>query len=278
MKRESIYKNYKIENKPLFDTDDASYYFIFNNDKLFITKNNEIPFLDNINKLNLNILRKIYLGRFNNSPVFTLEINDSKILDYKLRGLREFYKLVDEDVYLLASRAIQLINWDKNHSYCGRCGTKTETKEDEMAKVCPNCGFMSFTRLSPAIIVAITKNDNELLMANHTRSPKDKYSLIAGFVEAGETIEEAVHREVFEEVGLKIKNIKYMASQSWPFPHSLMLGFIAEYESGEINIDDFEIRDAKWFKKEDIEPLESNISIASSLINYFKNKYYENKS
>lgn len=271
MKRESIYKNYELETKPLFETDETSYYFIFNNDKLFITNDNKIPFLDDINKLNINILRKIYLGRFNNSPVFTLEIYDTKMLDYKLIGLREFYELVNEDVYLLASRAIQIINWDKNHTYCGRCGTKTKTKEDEIAKVCPNCGFISFTRLSPAIIVAIT-NDNELLMANHTRSPKDKYSLIAGFVEAGETIEEAVHREISEEVGLKVKNIKYMDSQSWPFPHSLMLGFSAEYESGEINIDEIEIRDAKWFKKEEIPNLESNISIASSLINWFKNK------
>lgn len=271
MKRESIYKNYKIENKPLFETKESSYYFIFNNDKLFITTDNQILFLEDIDKLNLDIIRKIYLGRFDNSPVFTLEIHDSQIANYKLVGLRDFYKLVPEDIYLLSSRALQVINWDKNHTYCGRCGTKTMIKEDEMAKVCPNCGFMSFTRLSPAIIVAITKKDM-LLMANHTRSPKDKYSLIAGFVEAGETIEETVHREVFEEVGLKIKNIKYFASQSWPFPHSLMLGFTAEYESGEINIDEFEIRDAKWFKKEDILPLDSNISIASSLINWFKNK------
>lgn len=211
------------------------------------------------------------MGIFNNSPVFTLEIHDSQILDYKLIGLRDFYKLVSEDIYLLSSRAIQIINWDKNHMYCGRCGTKTIIKEDEMAKVCPNCGFMSFTRLSPAIIVAITKED-KLLMANHTRSPKDKYSLIAGFVEAGETIEETVHREVFEEIGLKVKNIKYFASQSWPFPHSLMLGFTAEYESGDIHIDESEIRDAKWFKKDDIQPLDSNISIASSLIDWFKNK------
>ena len=272
MKRESIYKNYEIENKPLFETNEPSYYFIFNNDKLFITNDNKIPFLENINKLNLDITRKIYLGHFNNQHAFTIEINDLKILDYHLVELRDFYEIAPEDVYLLSSRAIQIINWDKNHKYCGKCGTKTKTNEEEMAKVCPNCGFMSFPRLSPAIIVAIVKDNDKLLMANHTRFTTNKYSLIAGFVEAGETIEETVHREVFEEVGLKVKNIKYYGSQSWPFPHSLMLGFTAEYESGNINVDGFEIREAKWFRKEDIVSLESNISIASSLIDWFKNK------
>lgn len=131
---------------------------------------------------------------------------------------------------------------------------------------------MDFPRLSPAVITAIVK-DGELLMAKHSYGLKDRYILLAGFVEPGETIEEAVERETKEEVGVKVKNIKYFSSQSWPFPHSLMLGFTAEYESGEIQVDGKEILDAKWFSAEEIPPPPSKMSIASELIDWFIENY-----
>ena len=133
---------------------------------------------------------------------------------------------------------------------------------------CPVCGQVHYPRIAPAIIVAIRKDD-ELLMAKHSYHDNIRYALIAGFVEPGESIEEAVHREVSEEVGIKIKNLKYMKSQSWPFPNSLMLGFTAEYESGDIKVDGDEILKAKWFKKEDIIRYASDISISDWLIQNF---------
>lgn len=131
---------------------------------------------------------------------------------------------------------------------------------------------MSFTRLSPAVITAIVK-DGKLLMAKHAYGNYRRYSLIAGFVEAGETLEEAVLRETEEEVGLKVKNITYFGSQPWPYPHSLMIGFTAEYESREIEVDEKEIQDAKWFAPDEIELAPSKMSIASELIGWFLENY-----
>ena len=175
--------------------------------------------------------------------------------------------MLDEDLYLLAGRAIQIVNWDKNHQFCGKCSTPTVTMKDEMAKICPECGFISHTRLSPAVITAIIK-DGKILMAKHSYGIKNRYGLIAGFIEAGETLEEGVKREIYEEVGLKVKNIKYFGSQSWPFPNSLMIGFTADYESGDINVDGKEILEAKWFNVKEV-PIHSKISIASELIDWF---------
>lgn len=133
---------------------------------------------------------------------------------------------------------------------------------------CPSCGQVHYPRIAPAIIVAIRKK-NELLMAKHSYHDNIKYALIAGFVEPGESIEDAVHREVKEEVGIEIKNLKYLNSQSWPFPNSLMLGFEAEYDSGNIKVDGDEILKAKWFKKDEIIRYDSDISISDWLIQKF---------
>ena len=146
------------------------------------------------------------------------------------------------------------------------------TKGDEMAKICPECGFTSFTRLSPAVITAIVK-DGKLLMAQHTRTTGNMYGLIAGFVEAGETLTEAVERETLEEVGLKVKNISYFGSQPWPFPRSLMLGFTAEWESGEIEVDGREVTEAAWFAPDEIPDVFRGLSISWKLIENFIKKH-----
>ena len=140
--------------------------------------------------------------------------------------------------------------------------------EKDMMLKCPKCGQMHYPRIAPAIIVAI-RNEDKLLMAKHSYHETIRYALIAGFVEPGETIEEAVHREVMEEVGIKIKNLKYLRSQSWPFPNSLMLGFTAEYDSGDIKVDGDEILKAKWFSKNEIIRYDSDISISDWLIQQF---------
>jgi NAD+ diphosphatase len=140
--------------------------------------------------------------------------------------------------------------------------------EGERAKRCPECGFISYPVICPAVITAIIK-DRKILLAHNRSFKGNMYSLIAGFVEAGETLEECVKREIMEEVGLQVKNVKYLGSQPWPFPNSLMIGFTAEYESGEIAVDGVEISDAKWFDIDNLPELPSEISIARKIINWY---------
>ncbi|MGB9937232.1 MAG: NAD(+) diphosphatase [Methanobacterium sp.] len=276
MKRESIYKRYKPSITPKCLTNVPAYWFIFNNSELLINPENnlKLPFIDSLKEFSILPIRTQYLGELEGHPVYTAEIAPETPAPegYYFKDLRLLYDTLNEDIFLIAGRAIQIVNWDKNHQFCGKCGAPTETHKREMAKICPECGFMSFTRLSPAVITAIIKDD-KLLMAKHSYGGYKRYSLIAGFVEAGETLEEAVLRETEEEVGLKVKNIKYFGSQPWPFPHSLMMGFTAEYESGEIKVDEKEIDDAKWFAPEEIELPPSKMSIASELIDWFIENY-----
>ena len=159
----------------------------------------------------------------------------------------------------MGAKAVLVNDWYISHKFCGRCGAMTQVDEKDMMLKCPECGQVHYPRIAPAIIVAI-RNEDKLLMAQHSYHDTIRYALIAGFVEPGESIEEAVHREVAEEVGIKIKNLTYKKSQSWPFPNSLMLAFRAEYESGDIKVDGDEIVKAKWFKKDEIEGEETEES------------------
>ena len=259
MIEKSIYEDYKIAFSDTYKSDDA-YYFIFNNKReVYLTADNTLP----NELLNDNFDFKLYIGKFKNKDTFVVNV-DNKNSFY---DLKEVYD-IDKDIYLMATRAVLVRDWYINHQYCGKCGTKTVLDEKDMALKCPSCGQMHYSRIAPAIIVAIRKGD-ELLMAKHSYHETIRYALIAGFVEAGESIEEAVHREVAEEVGIKIKNLKYQKSQSWPFPNSLMLAFTAEYDSGDIKVDGDEIVKAKWFKKDEIIRYDSDISISDWLIQNF---------
>ncbi len=183
-------------------------------------------------------------------------------------GLRNLFDSLDDALYRLAVVAVQVVDWDRMHQFCGRCGEKTEYKEGVRAKACPRCGLVSFPRISPAVIVAVER-DNKLLLARASRFPTQFYSVLAGFVEPGETLEEAVAREVKEEVGIELANISYFGSQPWPFPDSLMIGFTAQYAGGEICIDESEIVDAGWFEANELPTLPGKISIARQLIDWF---------
>lgn len=272
--RESIYKRYTPSARSPGNHQGPAYWFIFNQNKMLVEVGEQIniPFYENLDEINISPIRTQYLGQFNGYPCYSAEVDPETIpsegMDFQ--DLRALYPDLDEDLYLLAGRAVQIVTWDVNHQFCGKCGTPTQTMSDEMAKVCPECGFTSYTRLSPAVITAITK-DGKLLMAQHARSPGRMYGLIAGFAEAGETLEETVQRETMEEVGLKVKNIKYFGSQPWPFPHSLMIGFTAEYESGMIQVDGDEITDARWFTADELPSHPSRMSIAGELIEWYIN-------
>ena len=184
------------------------------------------------------------------------------------QGLRRLYGPLDEETWKLAGRAVQIVEWDRNHRYCGRCGAETERKPDELARVCPRCGLQQFPRISPAVIVRIERGD-ELLLARSPHFAPGVYSTLAGFVEPGESLEDTVIREVREEVGVEVTNVRYFGSQPWPFPHSLMIGFVADWAAGEIRPQEGEIEDAGWFTVETLLGLPSRFSIARSLLDDF---------
>lgn len=275
MPRETIYKRYIPAVTHNRENNQPAYWFIFNPKDMLVNikNNNVIPFITNPEELNISTIRTQYLGTIEGKSCYSAEVSPEteppEGMEFK--DLRSLYKYLEEDIFLLAGKAIQIVYWDKNHQFCGRCGAPTTNMKNERAKICPECGFISHTRLSPAVITAIVK-DGKLLMARHGYRG-DMYGLIAGFVEPGETIEEAVERETMEEVGLKLKNIRYFSSQPWPFPNSLMIGFTAEYESGEIQVDRKEITEAKWFAVDEIPRIPSKMSIASELINWFLENY-----
>jgi NAD+ diphosphatase len=259
--------------------DENSLWFIFKKDDLLIINNNERiePLLkSDLNEINMIISDPHYLGTLDGRQCFTAELKSETIIpaNTSLRSLRTLLTVFDEIMFTLAGKAFQVIEWDRNHKFCGRCGTKTETKNGERAKVCPNCGLVSYPRISPAVIVAVIK-ENKILLARATRFKTKMYSVLAGFVEPGETFEECVQREIFEEVSIKVKNIKYFGSQPWPFPDSVMIGFTAEYESGEIIADHEEIMEAGWYSPDELPevPLPGRWSIAKKLIDWYLEKY-----
>ena len=162
------------------------------------------------------------------------------------RGLRSLFGELDDTLLGVAGRAAQIAEWARTHRFCGACGGGTHRMEGERCFKCAQCGHMAYPRISPAMMVLIRKGDS-VLLALHAQYAVRRFVPLAGFVEAGESIEEAVHREVFEEVGLRVHNLRYFGSQSWPFPHSLMIAFTADYLDGEIRTDPTEIEEARWF-------------------------------
>lgn len=192
--------------------------------------------------------------------------------DFGYHGLRSLFGALDDGFLGLAGRAYQLAEWARTHRYCGACATPLRLLEGERCYKCPACGHGAYPRISPAMMVLVRKGE-QVLLALHTNSPYKRYTALAGFLEAGESVEEAIHREVYEEVGLRVHNLRYFGSQSWPFPHSLMIAYTADYLDGEIRIDPAEIADARWFGADDEWPeLPVKVSIAARLVDAHRPK------
>jgi NAD+ diphosphatase len=187
-------------------------------------------------------------------------------------GLRALWGQVTEPVWAVAGRAVQIVTWDRTHRFCGQCGGATQPLADHRARRCPQCELDVHPRLAPAVIVLVERSDGRVLLARNTRFPTAFYSCLAGFVEPGETLEEAVQREVREEVGIEVTGARYFGSQPWPFPHSLMIGFVAEFASGELRPDGDEIAEAAWFSPSDLPLLPSEMSIARALIESWRRR------
>ncbi len=212
------------------------------------------------------------IGSYGNRPCIVLELQDnsaaSLATSFTAVSLREAHGLIGEELWTIAGRASQILRWNRDHQFCGRCGTMMEEEEQDILRRCPRCDFFTYPRISPAVIMSVIKDD-KILLGRSPRFPSGMFSVLAGFVEPGETLEEAVAREVKEEVDIDIKDIRYIGSQPWPFPHSLMVGFVAQYAGGTITIDNKEIEEAGWFRRDEMPRLPTKISIARRLVEMF---------
>jgi NAD+ diphosphatase len=248
-------------------------WFLFQNDKLLVQTNGTdlgLPLVDGPNELGIAVPIRHYLGSLNGTDCYAAEMSpDADIpAGAAVEGLRALYGRLDEQQFMVAGRAIQIVTWDRTHRFCGQCGTATELVPGERARKCPACQLTAYPRISPAIIVLITRG-HEVLLARGRNFPSGFYSTPAGFVEPGETLEEAVAREIKEEVGINVTDIRYFGSQPWPYPHQMMIGFTATWESGDIVIDTNEIADARWFTRDDMPRIPPRMSISRVLIDSY---------
>ena len=247
-----------------------SFCAVFDKRNIILFKDGDSYRLPEIKELNLSEpLEMLHIGEIGNNDCYAFEMEFKMVPEgCKSIDFRQALKLLNAHDIVASNRARQMLYWNNEHKFCGHCGQLTELSTIETAKVCPSCDARFYPRIMPAVIVAITKGD-ELLLAHNFKFNDGLYSLIAGFVEAGESLEEAVAREIYEEIRIRVKNIKYFDSQSWPFPQSLMLGFTAEHDSGDIVVDGVEIADAKWFKVDEMPLIPSHGSISRRLIDSF---------
>jgi len=237
------------------------YFIIQNNNFLLFKSNNRLLNDVDISTCSQHFLRYFSIGTFHGIEYHCAEIESRFSKDvFQVIPLKKAISLLTPEQFAACVKAYSVINWDKNHRFCGRCGLSTEQNNIGFERICRKCNLSFFPRISPSIIVLIYKDD-QLIMARSPHYAPGVYGLIAGFVEMGETLEEAVHREVKEEIGITIKNLSYFDSQPWPFPDSLMIAYTAEYDSGELIIDNDEIEEAGLPS--------TSISIASKLLNRF---------
>lgn len=251
----------------------SAMWFVFQGNSLLVASHGgqaSVPLAADLSSLRLVPLSRQYLGTADGFPCFCAEIAPGPAPEgWSFSGLRALFGSLGEDYFRIAGKASQIVDWGRAHRFCGRCGTETAMKPGERARECPACGLLAYPRISPAVIVAVVR-ERRLLLAHSARFTKGFFSVLAGFVEAGETLEECIHREVSEEVGIEIREPRYFGSQPWPFPNSLMIAFTAAHASGEIAIDGVEIEQADWYSATALpEKLPDRLSIARRLIDWF---------
>jgi NAD+ diphosphatase len=216
------------------------------------------------------LIRTQYLGHRGKIPYYAGEIgNDASVpkgMEYS--GIRDLFGRISDEDLAVAAFAVRIIDFDRTTRFCGRCGAQTRQPGTDRSKHCSTCGLNTYPRLSPAVIVLV-RRDDRILLARSPGFPPGMFSLIAGFVEPGENLEHAIEREVLEETGILIKNIRYFGSEPWPFPNSLMMGFTADFAGGELVVDKNEIESAFWFDREHLPRIPEQLSISRALIDWW---------
>jgi NAD+ diphosphatase len=254
-----------------------AWWFVYSGYRLLTAASGEtvsVPSTKELDAPGLHITRQLYLGSFQGHPCYAAEgeFQDKSSSDFTFQDLRTLFDHLEEGLYEIALLGVHLVEWEKACQFCSQCRGTLQSRSDMRAKECMTCGRLEFPRISPAIIVLVEK-ENTLLLARSPRFPGLFFSVLAGFVNPGESLEEAVHREVHEETGITVKNIAYFKSQPWPFPDSLMIGFTAQHESGEIQIDGDEIIEAAWYTPDRLPQIPGKLSIARQLIDWFVEKH-----
>ncbi|CAN5162509.1 NAD(+) diphosphatase [soil metagenome] len=234
---------------------------------LVLGENEGTPWLDaaTVGRLGIDPSRAHYLGRMDGEDVFVSTLVEDPAAPFVVNCLRNLFGQLDDETFAVAGRATQIAVWLDTHRFCGRCATPTELTPGERALSCPACKLAQYPRVTPAVIVLVRRGARALL-ARSGRFPVPFFSTLAGFVETGESLEQTIVREIHEEVGIDVKDIRYFGSQPWPFPHQLMIGFTAEHAGGEITVDGDEIAEASWFESSALPIVPPKISIARALI------------
>ena len=236
-------KSHSLQLKP----DDQGYWFVVSQGKLKLTPGNQaIPSGPWLQQQIAEPDMVCLIGEWQQQPCYLVVCNDQQLQPEEWHSARALLEQAEPVWFELAARASQLALFLQSHRYCGQCGSKMQLVSWELAMLCHKCGHRCYPRISPCVLVAIRK-DQQILLARSKRHKPGFFSILAGFVESGETLEQAAVREVYEEVGVRIQNLRYVGSQPWPFPHSLMTGFLADYQSGDIVCQEDEIAEAYWF-------------------------------
>jgi len=256
------------------DTHEEGLTIVFQGGSLVTEMRSPVPCLigpEQMNSLRWEVKRRQFLGYWNEEACWAAEINAQAELDPMIFQKGSLYQVlgrIDDRLFALVGRGSQLLDWDRDHQFCGRCGGDMQLHPTEHAMNCKPCNSIIFPRISPCIIVLVTRGE-ELLLARSPNFPVPMYSALAGFIEPGESAEQTLVREVKEEVNLDVHKLRYFESQAWPFPNQLMLGFFAEYAGGDIICDPKEIADAQWFHYQDLPQIPPRVSISGQLIHSY---------
>ena len=249
-----------IQQQINLNGNETGYWFVSKNGRLWLP-NGEVP-VGNASQLGFTNLLAQTIGEWNGQTAWLI-CHEMKTAMSSIRSLLDH---TEQSLFYMAGRAVQLSEFYRSHKYCGYCGHEMHISTTEWCCMCHNCNERYYPQISPSIIVAI-RNKNNILLAKHVRHNQDNlYTVLAGFTEIGETMEMAVKREVFEEAKITIKNIRYVGSQPWPFPNSLMMAYLADYESGEIQVDTSELVEANWYHYSQLPKIPEYGTIARRLI------------
>ena len=271
-------KQFIIAPGPPNESTELAWWFIFSKRKLLVSTEAlepAVPLIRNLADLGIKSNGEIYLGTLEGKPCYGVVFSDPAAAPPAGLAFQDLWGLhsrLDPVFIPIAFRALHLLDWSHKTRFCKRCGNEMKPKAGPPARECPQCGYLSFPRISPAVIVLVERG-NQCLLARSPRFKGEFYSVLAGFAEPGETLEETVVREVREETGIEVEDIRYFGSQPWPFPDSLMIGFTARYAGGEIRVDGDEIMDAHWFPHDQLPNIPGKISIARALIDWFVAKH-----
>ncbi len=250
------------------------YVFLFNEGRCLLKTDGdliEFPTIEDVVKVVTNIEDNLfYLFSVDNRSVFCSFCKFTEDENFKYHVPLHLRETLEEWKTFVLATADHLAKWIESNKYCGKCATLTEMSKKERALVCPNCGQIRYPNISPAVIVGII-DDDKILLTRYSDRPYKKLSLIAGFMEIGETLEDTIKREVMEEVGLRVKNIRYYKSQPWAFSQSVLMGFFAELEGcSDVKIDTTELSEAQWFLRDEMVPCETTMSLTNEMIEVFR--------